>query len=57
MFTYIGADLAYRAGAVGEWARTPAAVVGCLLPFVVAVAGASAIGAIIGCVGVRIGAK
>ena len=44
-FTYIGADLAYRASKIGEWARTPAAIGGCLVLLAawLAVAGAGAL--------------
>jgi hypothetical protein len=44
LFAYVGTAFAYHAGAIGEWARLPAAVTACLVLFLAAVAVGATVG-------------
>ncbi len=57
LFTYIGAALAYRAGAIGEWARMPAAIGGFLFLLAVPIAILGAVGALVGFLWMKAGPK
>jgi hypothetical protein len=48
LFTYIGADIGFRARVLGEWAVIPAAVLGYLALFAAVVTTAGGIGAAVG---------
>ena len=43
LFTYIGADIGFRARALGEWAALPAAILGYLALFAAVVTAAGAL--------------